>query len=134
VIAAALRVALQPGPVLLVEILADVGLAVVMLRLGVRLQGVEVVLPRDVPLWVVVEYVGQRGQRLGSGERPDRPVPLAVAATVRAESRVALFRRGDAERGPEPLGVNQLGPTLFLSPVGQIEVPGKEADRFTSVR
>jgi hypothetical protein len=48
-------------------------------------ESIQVVPGRDGCSRAVAQNVGQCNQRLGGGKRPDRPVPLALAAACRAK-------------------------------------------------
>src|SRR5437016_1818221 len=101
VVAAARVVALEPLAGLLVEVFADVRLAVHLMGFRIRLHRVEIMAFRDVRLFIVSQKIGQGIEGLRRCEGPDRAVPFAMADAVTAELWVSPFGGGDAERCPE---------------------------------
>ena len=134
VIPAPLIVALKPVAVFLVQILADVRLAVAVLALDISFKRLEVMFFCNAGLPIIVKHIRQRDERLGGGKRPHRPVPFAtMSAAVRAELGVAALGRGDAERRGESGRVDKLQPGVFIAAVGQLEIPGNETDGLAGV-
>src|SRR5579872_5013368 len=83
--------------------------------------------------WIVSDDVGHRIERLRGCEWPDSAVPLTIADAVGAEFRVASFGGGDAKGGPESGWIDELGPGVFKSEIGQLETPGDETYFFTGI-
>src|SRR5262245_52303982 len=94
--AAGFRAGNEPLAGCFVEVLADVGFAVLMLRLGIGEELLEIVLARDVGLGRAAKHVGEADERLAGRERPNGSVPLTGAVAVGAKFRVSALGRREA--------------------------------------
>src|SRR6267154_3654907 len=118
VVAAALFFAFEPLTGRFVEVFADVGFAIEMLGVNVSEKGIEIVARGDQFLRVIAKNVSESDKGLGCGQWPDRAVPLAFAAAVRAKFEVAALSGCDAERRAKALRIGELRPGIFMACVG----------------
>src|SRR5688572_908516 len=95
----------KPRAGFFIVILADVGLAVFLMRTRVGLQGVEVVAFSNEFLVRAAKHVGEPIERLARGEGPYGAVPFAGAGAVRAKRRVAALGGRDAARCVEAIRI-----------------------------
>ena len=91
IVAATLLITLQPIACNLVEILAYIGTATMVLRLDVAFHLSEISAVGDDRILFGIQIVGKCGQSLGRGKWPDCTVPFAFTHTARAEFRVTAL-------------------------------------------
>ena len=131
VVAGTLLIAFEPVARHLVEVLADVGTTAVVHRLDIEFHVAEIALGRYHGVALRVEVVGQSGQRLRRGEGPNRTIPLAFADTTGAEFGVATLGSCQAIGGIESLLIVDLQPGVFVTLLGDVEIPRNVADGLT---
>src|SRR5438093_7866482 len=92
----------------LVQILADVRLAIEAMTPDVTEEGIKIVPRGHYRLRVIAQQIAQGRERLRGGERPNRAVPFAPAAAVRAELGVAPLGGREAVRRAKALRIDEL--------------------------